>query len=233
MKHKKFGFIYELILAGLVIFSLVFEIENQMILDWFIWTLFVIDYLVRLSNSKNKLKFVKENPLDLIAIIPLDQIFKAARLVRLIRLIRLIAILKRRKSILDDIFENYNIDKFFTMIVALMFVVAIPMKSIEPSFETYGDTFWWVIVTTTTVGYGDFYPETTLGRIIATILMIVGIGVIGVVTGTVASYFTKSEKKEEKLPEELQYIKLRIDKYPDLSKEDYEKMIYNLEQMKK
>ncbi|MCT2537277.1 potassium channel family protein [Aquibacillus koreensis] len=231
MKFKKFGMIYELTLAGLVIFSLVVDIEHQQVLDWFIWMLFVIDYVVRFSMAEKKWQFVKSNPLDLIAIIPLDQIFKAARLVRLVRVIRLLAIFRRRVSILDQLFQNYNIDRFFTLVIVMMFIVAIPMRSIEPSFESYGDTFWWVIVTTTTVGYGDFYPETAIGRIIATFLMIVGIGVLGVVTGTVASFFTKKNQSEE-LPDELEFVKTKLEKYPDLSSDDYDLMVRHLEKMK-
>ena len=58
--------------------------------------------------------------------------------------------------------------------------------------ESLGDAYWWAIVTVTTVGYGDVSPKTTEGRLVATALMIVGIGVISVFTATLASFFLSS-----------------------------------------
>jgi voltage-gated potassium channel len=232
MNKQSSIFIYELFLASLVIFSLIYDDEYQAALDLFVWGLFVVDYIIRLWISENKWTFIKSNPLDLIAIIPLDQFFKAARIVRLFRVIRLIAIFNRRKSLIDDFFRNYNIDKLLVFIIAVMFITAIPMKWIEDSFETYGDAFWWVIVTTTTVGYGDLYPETIIGRIIASFLMIVGVGILGIITGSVASFLTRRGNNEE-LPEELTYIRAKIDQYPNLENDDYQLMIEHLKKLSK
>ncbi|OZM56088.1 hypothetical protein CIB95_13345 [Lottiidibacillus patelloidae] len=232
MNKQSSIFIYELLLAVLVIFTLIYDDEYQAALDLFVWGLFVVDYTVRLWLSENKWTFIKSNPLDLIAIIPLDQFFKAARIVRLFRVIRLIAILNRRKSLIDDFLRNYNIDKLFVFIIAIMFITAIPMKWIEDSFVTYGDAFWWVIVTTTTVGYGDLYPETVIGRIIATFLMIVGVGILGIITGSVASFLTRRGNNQE-LPEELTYVRAKIDQYPNLDQDDYHLMIEHLKKLSK
>ena len=65
------------------------------------------------------------------------------------------------------------------------------------SMTSFGDSLWWAIVTATTVGYGDLSPVTTEGRIIAVALMLVGIGVIGVFTATVASWFVEQERAPE------------------------------------
>jgi voltage-gated potassium channel len=62
----------------------------------------------------------------------------------------------------------------------------------------YGDALWWAIATVTTVGYGDKYPVTAGGRGIAVVLMLVGIGLIGVLTATVASYFVEEKADREK-----------------------------------
>lgn len=61
--------------------------------------------------------------------------------------------------------------------------------------QSFGDALWWSIVTCTTVGYGDISPATTLGRIIAIVLMIFGIGLLGMLTGTITTYFTISKKE--------------------------------------
>ncbi len=78
---------------------------------------------------------------------------------------------------------------------------------------------WWSIVTATTVGYGDISPSTGLGRLIALILMATGIGLLGMITGSIATYFIKPETE---LPESVKFIKSELDRYEELNKEDLE-----------
>ncbi|TKD72188.1 potassium channel family protein [Pseudalkalibacillus hwajinpoensis] len=218
--------VYEITLATLVIYSIM--VDTNYNLDWFIWGIFVIDYVTRLSLSPNKKVFVKGNVLEFIAIIPLGEIFQSARLIRLIRVVRLLAIINKRKSYLHDLFSKFNLDRYLVLLIASMFLASLPMVWLEPAFEHYGDALWWVIVTTTTVGYGDLYPVTAVGRIIAIFYMIVGISLIGIVTGTVASVITKRKKV---LPPELEFVQSKLDEYPNLSEVDYEEMRHQLEKM--
>jgi voltage-gated potassium channel len=75
--------------------------------------------------------------------------------------------------------------------------------------KSFGDALWWSIVTTTTVGYGDISPATPIGRIIAIILMIFGIGMIGMLTGTITTYFTnKAPQKNQKSSDCSELIKI-------------------------
>ncbi|MFF2445496.1 potassium channel family protein [Neobacillus sp. NPDC058068] len=235
--QRKIGFIYELILAGIIIFSLIVDLpkKEDFVLGWLVWGLFAADYVIRFFFSKEKWGFVKSHPIELLALIPFDHLFRTIRLIRLFRLVRLILVVKRNNSILDLLIEKYRLDKLFVTVIALLFITAIPMTWIEPSFHSYGDALWWTVVTTTTVGYGDLYPETNVGRIIASVLMFVGIGLIGVVTGTVASIF--SNKKGD-LPERLKYVRDKIDDYPSLTEPEILVMIeqlkaYQKEQSKK
>lgn len=232
LQKRKIGFIYEFALAGLIIYSLVAELPERedFILGWFVWGLFAADYAIRLLLSKNKWEFVKTHPIELLALIPVDQLFRALRLIRLVRLIRLILLVKRKNSILDLLIEKYRLDKLFVTVIALLFLTAIPMAWIEPSFDSYGDALWWTVVTTTTVGYGDLYPETNVGRVIASVLMFVGIGLIGVVTGTMASFF--SNQKSD-LPVPLKYVRDKIDEYPSLTEPELLVMIEQLKAYQK
>ncbi len=87
----------------------------------------------------------------------------------------------------------------------------------EDTMVNFGDALWWSMVTTTTVGYGDLSPESTGGRILAGILMIVGIGFLGMVTGSVATYFVDRLSKRtghEKISfknKQLNLIKEQLD----------------------
>lgn len=224
IKKLSFGYIYEISLGILIIFSLIAELPESQdkALGWFVWGVFVLDYCIRFSLSKSKWEFVKKHPLDLVAMIPLDQLFRSIRLLRLFKLIRLFSIFNRNSPMLDLLTKKYKIDKIFVVVICLLFISAFPMYVVEPSFESYGDALWWTVVTTTTVGYGDLYPVTGVGRIIASCLMIVGIGLIGIVTGTVASIFTN---KKVHLPDELELVHTKLEQYPDLNQADIDTML--------
>ncbi|MDN6035429.1 MAG: potassium channel family protein [Lactococcus lactis] len=73
---------------------------------------------------------------------------------------------------------------------------------------SFGDAVWWAIVTTTTVGYGDFYPKTIVGKFAAAILMFLGIGLIGYLTSTITNYFTNDMEQKEKSQELEQISKI-------------------------
>ncbi|MGE8203878.1 potassium channel family protein [Heyndrickxia sp. NPDC080065] len=235
MKKLSFGIIYEVLLVSLVIISLVINLpaNQSRVLDWFIWSIFMVDYVVRVILAKDKWKHIKSNPLDLIALIPLDQIFRTIRIVRLVRTLRLIAIFERKNSLFKQLLDKYNIDKLLIILIVLMFSASLSMKWLEPSIHTYGEALWWSVVTMTTVGYGDYYPVTSAGRIIAGFLMFTGITLIGTITGTVAAFLTSKENKDTSLPLELRYIMEKIEQYPDINPAEYRIIQENLKLMEK
>ncbi len=107
---------------------------------------------------------------------------------------------------------------------------AIPIRSLEPSMETYADALWWSMVTATTVGYGDISPETGIGRLIALILMVFGIGLLGMITGSIATYFLSGEKQDNPT---IDFIKNELSRYDNLSEEEMERLIMLMKQLSK
>lgn len=105
----------------------------------------------------------------------------------------------------------------FVLVVFSSIAILNCETSPEANIKTAGDALWWSFSTITTVGYGDRYPVTTLGRIIAVILMTAGVGLFGTFTAYIASFFLQqSQKKEEDqsalLLVELRAIKQRLDR---------------------
>ncbi len=233
MFKKKLTLIYEIIMFTLAIISVSFiwvENESFKSIDTAVWILFVIDVSVRFLMADNKTEYIKKNPFDIIAIIPLDSIFRLARLVRLVRIIRALTIAKRYAGPFYEILKTNGLQKVLTFAVILLFTAAIPILYIEPSIHTYEDALWWSIVTATTVGYGDISVETGLGRIIAIILMLFGIGILGMVTGTIATYFIKEEKNEDQT---ITFLKHQLDTIDKLTNHDIQTMIILIERYKK
>jgi voltage-gated potassium channel len=172
-------------------------------IDNIICVVFLFDFIVRYRKAENKLLFLKWGWIDLIASIPTLEFMRAGRLLRVIRLIRLIRAFRSTKHIVQYVFKNkiqgtLTSVSIIAVLVLLLSSVAILQFETDPNsnIKTAEDAIWWSYVTITTVGYGDKYPVTTEGRVIAVILMTVGVGLFGTFTAFVSSWFVKTNEQE-------------------------------------
>jgi voltage-gated potassium channel len=150
-----------------------------------IWALFAADYLIRLAVAPHRFGFIRSHWFDLVVL--------TVPVVRPLRALRLIFALK----ILHQHTERWTRGRLAVYVAAttvlLIAVAALAVLDAErgqpdSSIHTYPDALWWAVVTITTVGYGDFSPATTEGRLVAVTMMIGGIGLLGFVTGSVTSW---------------------------------------------
>lgn len=191
--------------------------------DTVILIIFAIDYIVRFILAKDKWQFFKRNIFDLLAIIPFNSIFSFFRFSRVFRAAKLAKLAKLSKftklARLTAAFGRFGVraQKFLHTNGFIYVLYASGVLVLVSSFimmytegKSFFDALWWSIVTVTTVGYGDISPETGIGRVMAVVLMVFGIGFISMLTGTITTYFTnranenKSSLKDQKL-EELIY----------------------------
>ncbi|ROO62162.1 voltage-gated potassium channel [Micromonospora sp. Llam0] len=153
-----------------------------------IWALFWIDYLVRLRLAGDRWRFVRANLFDLIVLL-----LPILRPLRMLRLVTAVLLLTRR----TEVWARGRLALYVgSTTVLLVIVSALAVLDAERShpdgaINTYPDALWWSVVTITTVGYGDYYPITSTGRFVALALMIGGIGLIGFVTGSLASWIVE------------------------------------------
>ncbi|MCD8501869.1 MAG: potassium channel family protein, partial [Bacillaceae bacterium] len=232
---QKLKIIYEIIMFSLAILSVTFiwiDDTSLIYVDNIVWSIFLIDVLARLFISKDKLGYVKSNPFDIIAVIPFDSIFRLARFARLLRVLRVVLRSQRSIKKVYAIIHTNGLQKVLKVTVGLIFLSAIPIAYIEPSMDNYADAVWWTIVTTTTVGYGDISPETIIGRLIAIILMIFGIGLVGMVTGSIATYFLSAPPEKEKNAT-IEFIKQELDRHEELTSNEYQRLALILQEMGK
>lgn len=169
-------------------------------IDNFICAFFFIEFCIRFYKADNKLKFMKWGWIDLVSSIPMIGYLRAGRLLRLIRLLRIVRAFKSTKHLIDHIYKNKAKGAFSSVLtIALLLVIfsAIAILQVEndpnSNIKTAEDAIWWAYVTVTTVGYGDKFPVTTEGRIIAAALMTIGVGLFGTFTAYVASWFAKEK----------------------------------------
>ncbi|MFF5005065.1 potassium channel family protein [Streptomyces phaeochromogenes] len=154
--------------------------------EWAVWGLFALDYLVRLALTDRRREFVRTHWLDLCAVLlPLIQP------IRLLRLVSTLLLVGQRARMAPQIrLTTYVVG---AVVALLMFgslaVLSVERESPEGNIRTLGDAVWWSFTTMTTVGYGDHAPTTGLGRMIAVGLMLSGIALLGVVTANIAAWF--------------------------------------------
>lgn len=172
-------------------------------IDHSICFFFFIDFIVRFTSARNKLEYMKWGWIDLLSSIPVFDVFVAARVFRVVQLLRVLRAFRSMRMVLKYYFSNKVKGAFTSIgIIAILMVIfsAIGILNVEKdapngNIKTAEDALWWAYVTITTVGYGDKFPVTTEGRLIAVALITVGMGLFGTFTAYVASWFV--EKREE------------------------------------
>jgi voltage-gated potassium channel len=189
-----------------------------------VWGIFVADYFIRLGLSTDRRGFVRRNVIDLLAIMPAD-FFRALRVLRLARLLRVVraaAILTRVARDVRGVTATNGLG--WVLLVSLLTVVVggVTAWLIEPTIETLSDGLWWSTVTATTVGYGDLSPEHPVARVVAVALMLVGIGTIGMLTGSIATYFLGGEASAG--DPDVEHVRERLAAWDELSAEERERL---------
>lgn len=187
--------------------------------------IFTIEYFLRVWTADllypqenyfvSKIKYIFSflAIIDLLAILPfyLPLVFtidlRALRMLRIIRLFRVFKINRYTNALnsIIKVFKNKKHELLSSVFVVLllMTVASVLMYSIENSaqpevFKNAFDALWWALATLTTVGYGDIYPITVLGKILSSIIAILGIGLVAVPTGIISAGFMEEIQKEEK-----------------------------------
>ncbi|MFC0775282.1 potassium channel family protein [Terrimonas alba] len=179
--------------------------------DNFICVFFLIDFFYRLYKATNKLKFLRWGWIELLASIPTLDIMRAGRLLRVIRLLRILRAFRSTKVLVSHVFQNRTKGTFTAVaLISILLVIfsSIAILTVEAdlpngNIKNAEDAIWWAFATITTVGYGDKFPVSTEGRMIASILMIAGVGLFGTFTGFIASWFMEGKKENEVIEDVL------------------------------
>jgi voltage-gated potassium channel len=150
------------------------------------WPVFLADYVLRLFLAQHRWAFVRRNWVDGVAVaLPL------LRPLRIISLVRVARVLDRRltSSLHGRVAAYVTLTASLVVFMASLAVYDAERGAPDASITHYFDAVWWALTTITTVGYGDEYPVTGQGRLVAVLLMVGGIALLGVVTAAVASWF--------------------------------------------
>lgn len=194
-------------LAIVYVFLIVLELMDASIansigynvLDWLLWFIFVCDYFINLYFADDSIEYIQNHILELIAIIPFDSFFsflrlgRLARLFRLVKVARIFALSNRFWDTVNRLLHTNSLSKVLLLNISAVLTSSVLLSIIEG--KSFFDAVWWSIVTMTTVGYGDIVPQDTISKIIAILLMLVGICTFGMVTSTITRFFSETERE--------------------------------------
>lgn len=172
------------------------ESTNQILstIQWVCWVAFAADLMIGILTSENKLAYLKRHPLEIASVL-----LPFLRPLRLMRVISFggLALQKIAVGRQFAIMVKVAITTIFIAYIAAV-QITITERAVDGSnIKTFADGLWWAVTTVTTVGYGDRFPTTTEGRLLAVMLMFMGISLVGVITASVAAWFVKMSQDEE------------------------------------
>ena len=158
------------------------------LIQWVCWLAFALDLIYGIWKAESKKEYLKRHPLELASVL-----LPFLRPLRLMRVISFGSLALQKVAIGRQFAITVKVAVsavFISYIAAIQ--ITISERTVEGSnIKTFSDGLWWAVTTVTTVGYGDRYPTTTEGRLLAVLLMITGISLVGVITASVAAWFVK------------------------------------------
>ena len=210
-------------LAADTFLSLPPEISRVLhLVDTLVCGVFFIDFVIRFRAAPSKSAFMKWGWIDLLASIPVVENLRWGRAVRVLRVLRLLRGLRSLHRIFSILFAHRARGGIASVGLISFLVITFSSVSIlycerDPSsnIRTAEDAVWWSITTITTVGYGDKFPVTTGGRVVAASVMVIGVGLFGTLSGLIASLFLgeseeKIEKEETEILAELRSLRAEV-----------------------
>ncbi len=193
------GFValYSIVLLLVGIFVTLSPEEERLfsIADLALCALFLFDLAVRYRKAPDKLRFWKWGWIDLLASVPLFPFLRWGRSIRLFRVLQLLRAVEGVRMLHGHVFAGKRVSApvlafflFYTiMMICAPAILFAESGDPEANIKTAGGAIWWVFETISTVGYGDFYPVTTMGRCIGVMTMVFGVGMFGAITASVLS----------------------------------------------
>ena len=210
--------------------------------DITIWLVFVAEYVIRLALAPDRWRFVRTHIPDLIVVLipPL----RGLRILIVFRMLRLFGVVSMAGRLSRQSLQVRTGTYTVVLALGVLFAGAVTVLGVErnhpdANITSFQDALWWALTTMTTVGYGDRFPVTGEGRLMAAGLMLSGIAVLGVLTASIAAWFIGQFQAVEQqvdevsesvdhMAESMEEVEERIDQVSDVSNKDFGALLATL-----
>lgn len=163
------------------------------VVSWTVWAAFALDFAARLVLAEQRTDYAKSHWYD-VAMILLPML----RPLRLLRLLAFARVMHRSAttSLVGRVTTYVVGTAGMALLLGAIAVLDAEQEAEGANILTFGDSLWWAATTVTTVGYGDRFPVTVTGRLIAVALMVVGIALVGAITASIAAWMVGQVQQE-------------------------------------
>ncbi len=204
---RELGMMLLSLFAVIVVITIVFSDNDRettrllIKIDFAICMIFIGNFFYGLWRAADRALYVRTHWIDLVASIP---VVEQLRFVRIFQILRVIRLIRMSRSVLGPLLRQKRETTLTSLLLAMITIITFSSVLIllvedgvpGANINSAESAIWWALITISTVGYGDFYPVTTEGRVIAAVVIVTGVSFFGVVAGFLASLFVQDDDEK-------------------------------------
>ncbi|MGE3103840.1 MAG: ion transporter [Lysobacterales bacterium] len=205
--------------------------------DAVIWAVFLIETIAITAMVRDWRRYLRQNWMNLLIILSAPPLWLLgghwlAGVLRLLRLLMVVAVLASMAGFARRLLARNRLGLILFVAFVVTSIGGVAVTLVDPAFAHVGDGIWWAWVTITTVGYGDVVPVTLIGRVFAVLLMLMGLGLIALISATLVTLFQEEEEREANLLRHRVWRKLQeMDREADQRAQHMELLLQRLSEL--